>query len=321
MSVTKKILKLFILAAGIALFIALFKKTSFTDLKNVFMSTNICFLLIAIITGMASTVFKALRFSCVFPTDGRQIDLYASFAFIRVLNLTFPFKSGELVALGFLKQKKLSPSISETAPAWLCLRVGDVLAIGVWFVVSCYTSTLIAGFDFDPWRVSGTLGIVLALVIVAAGLASRVQNQPKWLSQDSWITGRLRALSDGLTHIKTPRLYVRIVWWSLVIWAFLIISTTYAQMAFGSSLSFHNCLFISVIVLAVGVLPVHAPMGLGTEDAVWTGLMVLAGIETHHAIAIALNIRLFILMLVLMDGVVYLLISVFLKMHDKLSSY
>lgn len=266
---------------------------------------------------MASTVLKALRFNCVFPSKGRQIDLYASFAFIRVLNLIFPFKSGELVGLNFLKQKQLSPTIAEAAPAWICLRFCDFLAIFVWFVVSYHTTSLTAGLGIDPWGLSGAFGLVLASVIIAAGFVYRAQNQPKWFSRDSWITGRLRAFSDGLAHIKRFQLHVRILWWSFVIWAFLIISTTYAQMAFGSSLSFHNCLFISVIVFAVGVLPVHAPMGLGTEDTVWTGLMVLAGVETHHAIAIALNIRLFILMLVFLDGIIYIIISAFLKMRAK----
>lgn len=266
---------------------------------------------------MASTVIKALRFNCVFPSKGRKIDLYASFAFIRVLNSIFPFKSGELVGLDFLKQKNLSPNIAEAAPAWLCLRFADVLAISVWFVVSYHTTSLITNLGIDPWRLSGVVGMVLASVIIAAGFAIRVQNQPKWFRRDSWITGRLRAFRDGLAHIKKFRLHVRIVWWSLIIWAFLIISITYAQMAFGSSLSFHNCLFISVIVFAVSVLPVHAPMGLGTEDTVWTGLMVLAGVETHHAIAIALNIRLFILMLVLLDGIIYIIINALLKLHKK----
>lgn len=266
---------------------------------------------------MTSTVVKALRFNCVFPSKGRQIDLYASFALIRVLNSIFPFKSGEIIGLDYLKQKNLSPNIAEAAPAWLCLRIADVLAIGVWFIVSYHTTSLIAGYGINPWGLSGAFGMVLASAMITAGLAFRAQNQQKWFRRDSWITGRLKAFSDGLAHIKKIRLHVRIVSWSLVIWALLIISTTYAQMAFGSSLSFKNCFFISVIALAVGVLPVHAPMGLGTEDTVWTGLMMLAGVEVNHAIAIALNIRLIILMLVLLDGIIYIIISALLKIHKK----
>ena len=74
------------------------------------------------------------------------------------------------------------------------------------------------------------------------------------------------------------------------------------QLAFASPLPWTLCWLASAVVLAVTMLPVHGPLGLGTLEVSWVGLMALYDVPVPDAVGIAVGLRLLSLAIILVDG-------------------
>ena len=221
------------------------------------------------------------------------------FSLLRLLNFAIPFRLGEVITLGILKRRGLAPTIAETAPLWMALRVMDVVALAILFAVCACLG--IPGEHVGRLTVALAVGAISATgLLLAAGLfVWRVR-----LEQWAWLSKRLADARSGFKRLSNFKSLI-VAWLiALAIWATMSILVTTAQLAFGTPLPFATCALIAVGILAVSVLPIHGPLGIGSVDTALAGMMILAGLSTEPAVAITLCVRMLLVGCVLIDGLI-----------------
>ena len=78
---------------------------------------------------------------------------------------------------------------------------------------------------------------------------------------------------------------------SLLIAALNVAVTVCALFALSLPISLPAATAIAVIAAAMSALPFRPPLGIGLQEFVWTGLLVLVGVDSEHAFAGALSVR------------------------------
>lgn len=292
------------LAFGLSLFGILLSQISLKEFLNVFSSIDIRYFAAAFIAGISSTVFKSIRFGYFFPAPGRRVSLYGIFAFLRVLYYLLPFNTGELVYLSVLKKYRFSPTITETAPTWFFLRLTDIIALSIWIIVVLFLSPLTGSLY-------GKIYSVRWLIIgLAGGLIFFILSFPFWIPRiplgksEHWFFQRIKIFKSGFTRTFGINTLVKTLVISLLIWCLLILFDTFSLIAFNTPLTFAECFLASIALYCISLLPINAPMNIGTDEAIWTGILMLSGIASNQAISIALSIRVISLFVLLTEGLI-----------------
>jgi uncharacterized membrane protein YbhN (UPF0104 family) len=302
--VIKKARGWMVIAIGLGLFVFLITRVSLVEIVDVFTHVNIKYLLAACFVGLSATMIRALRYEYFFPASGRMLQLYGTFALMRVLYYILPFNSGELVNLGLLKKYRFSPSIAETSPIWFLIRVTDVIALTFFFSLALafapIKNDLYGGMRSFRWLIYGiSIGLILLLLTL-----------PFWIQKISfkisnkWGLQRLDAIKTGINKNYNPRAFIRTAGIAVIIWSFLITSYIFSQLAFNTPLNLSSCFLSSVTVYCLSLLPINTPLNIGTDEAAWTGVMVMAGINTGQAISIAFSLRVISMLVILTDGLI-----------------
>lgn len=285
------------LAIGLLLLAWVLSQVSLAQLAGVLRRADAGMLAAALAMGMLATALRCARYALFFPVRSRWRELYGAFAMMRLLNLVMPLRTGEVASLGLLKSHRLAPSIAETLPVWLVLRLTDVVALAFWLVPA---SLFFAAPDVlrrARWIVP--LAIVAAVFAVAVtGVAARAGLR----GRGSWLGGRMDAFRQGWERLRGPGRLVRVLLLGIAIAATMIGINACGQLAFASPLPWTLCWLLSAVVLAVTMLPVHGPLGLGTLEVSWVALMSLYDVPVPEAVGIALGIRLLSLAIILVDG-------------------
>lgn len=294
--------RLIVLSFGIVLLFLLFQEVTILDIAKVFYKINLNFFFIAVTISFVITFIRVIRYKIYFPSLNRWMKLYGGFAFLRLMNIALPFRSGELVFLSILKKYRLAPSIIEAASVWFIIKTTDLLSFSLLFftAMGLVSFSFRAKLDFEwiRWCLVGISGIALIVMIYLPFIASKIS----YSDGGGLIIRKIEQFSKGIKKAQNLKTFFITVIISIMIWGAQIIFTTCLQLTFGAPLPLASCLIISVSALAFSLLPIHAPMGIGTGESVWAGLFFVSGIESAQAIAIAINIRLVILMLTLIEG-------------------
>lgn len=296
---------------GASLFSVLFSHISINDLVTVLSRADGSYLSVAILAGFTVSVLRTIRYGRFFPARGRWINLYGAFALMRLLNSALPFRSGELVSLSILKKYRLSPNIAETVPVWILLRVTDVIIISTLFFLALATTSLTEGFHQKLQSVQSLLlGITGGLVAIMMCLLIFLSRLRTWV-----VGGRLlqwlSSFHVGVQRIRSVQLFLGTLALTALIWGALATLTIFAQLAFSTPLPIWSCFFASVTVFAIGLLPVHSPLGIGTGEAAWVGAMMLLDVGADEAITIAISVRLVTLSSLGIEGLIgYFLLRV-----------
>jgi uncharacterized membrane protein YbhN (UPF0104 family) len=245
-----------------------------------------------------ATAFRTWRYALFLPVSGKVRVAYGVFSLSRLLNLTLPFRTGEIVVLALLKRTGLAPTIAESIPVWAALRIGDVVALSAWFCVIAGIGVLGHQYEVIGWTALGlALGALAVLFFGARWLRLDVR-------LDGWIGGRVSAVVAGFKFLGAARRQVGALGLSLLLWATLLLSMVVAQFALNTPLAATDMAVVAVIALSASVLPINAPLGIGTGDAVWAVVLALFGVPGPQAIAIALGIRLILLSAVSLEALV-----------------
>ena len=276
---------------GITLLLILVNQISFRDFLRSISSVNPLFLVTAIIIGLTATILKTVRFGFFFPPQGRWLGLYGIFAILRVLYYLLPFNSGEIVYLSALKKYKFSPSITETAPTWFFLRVTDVIALSLWFLIVLFpvhfTGSLFGKMYSFRWMIIGIASLMLLIVLSLPFWIPRI----KIGKTENWFSKKLKLFQSGFNRTFGIQTLIKTLFMSLTIWFSLIMFDTLALLAFNTPLTFLECFLASIGLYCISLLPINAPLNLGTDEAIWTGILMIAGVTSSQAISIALSIR------------------------------
>jgi hypothetical protein len=233
-----------------------------------------------------ATGFRTWRYGLFISISHKLRLAYGVFSISRSLNLALPFRSGEIVVLALLKKTGLAPTIAESLPVWVVLRIGDFAALSAWFCAIAGLSVLGRQYKVIGWT---------ALAIALASIAL-LYFAPRWVRLDvrfdGWIGDRLRAVGVGFKYLSAAQHQAGALGLSLLLWASLLMSLVGSQYALNTPLTLSDAGVAAVIVLSASVLPINAPLGIGTGDAVWAVVMTLFGVPGPQAVAMALGIRL-----------------------------
>lgn len=290
------------LAFGISLLLILISQISFHDFIKSISNVNPLVLIAAILVGLSATILKAARFGFFFPPSGRWLGLYGLFAVLRVLYYLLPFNSGEIVYLSALKKYKFSPSITETAPTWFFLRVTDIIALSFWFLIILFLvpfkGNLFGEMYSFRWIIIGIAVMMLLISFLIPFWVPKIKIE----KTESWISKKVALLQAGFRRTFGIRTLTKTLLMSVIIWFSLVLFDTLALLAFNTPLSFIECFLASIGLYCISLLPINAPMNLGTDEAIWTGILMIAGISATQAISIALSIRFVSIILLLLEG-------------------
>lgn len=291
------------LTLGALLMIVLLRYVSIEQFVGVARRGHVGWIAVCCAAGLLATVFRVVRFGLFFGSSRHCVPMYGVFATTRLLNYLLPFRTGELALLALLKQYKLAPTIAETTPVWLLLRLSDVGALATLSVIGFGVFAFDVGLARAGWLLMAVFGgCAVAFLAVAAWVTQR-RTTP-----GSWWRGRLSSFRQGFRHLHDKRKVLTSFVLALLIWMLVASTATFVQIAFDTPLSLDRCLLVALSVLAVSVLPIHGPLGLGTDDASWAGLMILAGVGTSEAVALALCARIVLTGILLLDATLGLVI-------------
>ena len=288
------------LAAGAALYAYLLRRTSMATLGRTLVRADLMALAASIALGLSATGLRAARFASLLKGRGKPVELYGSFAVMRLLRFAMPFQSGEILAMLLLKRRGLAPSLAELAPAWMLIRIGDIAAIGLLLTLTLALVSLEA-----PVRWLGASFLAVALLLGLALLTAG-----RWVPalgrrspvRSRWLQDRIERFMAGLQQVREPRTLARTLGWSFAVWGVMIATVLAAQVAFHAPLSLGRNVASATAMLAVSLVPIHAPLGLGTQDAAWSGILMAAGMPADAAVPLALSARLLLVGIVLLDG-------------------
>lgn len=301
---------------GFVVFILILRNFSWDNFRTLVSSVSLWYLAAAFLVGYTSTIFRIFRFTYFFPAPGRALNLYGAFAFLRMMYLFLPFNSGEMVYLGVLKKYKFIQSIAEAAPVWLYLRLKDIISLASWallvMILFSGNSIILNGIQNYKWLLLIIAGFLILLVgglpILVPRISFSISNQ--------WLSGRIALFQMGFRKTAGLKAFSRTFIVSMFIWAATIFSTVVAQFSLNSPLTIIDCLIAAILTLCVSILPINAPFGIGTGDAAWIGVMILAGVSSSNAISIAVGLRIISILLVLSEG--FLGYCILLMYHNKI---
>jgi uncharacterized membrane protein YbhN (UPF0104 family) len=217
--------------------------------------------------------------------------LYVVFVYMRALTYILPFRLGEPASLYMLKRAGLVSSMSAVTPAWVLFRVGDGVALIVLLLPA--VAFMLPDDNYAIAWVSGLAVATCAVVVFLGGFWGHgIELLSRYLASHQ---GRLAAVFDelriGLVKIKSRS---RIAWagaLSLLIAALNVFVCVFTLWSLSLPVSLATGTAIAVIAQAIGTLPFRPPLGIGLQESLWTGLLVLAGLDGEQAFAGALAVR------------------------------
>jgi uncharacterized protein (TIRG00374 family) len=160
-------------------------------------------------------------------------------------------------------------------------------------------------------------GIALSLLAGLIGM-SVWGKRHHFRFDNSWLDGRFRKFQEGLSLIGGWSALSMTLLVSLLIWLLLTTANTFQQIAFGTPLSIESCFVAALIIMALGILPIQAPLGIGTGDALWTGVFKIFGVPTTQAIGLAIAVRLVIILFVCLEGLIGMSIMALAKQGTQI---
>jgi len=227
-----------------------------------------------------------------------------------------PFNSGEVVYLTALKKYRFTPSITETAPTWFFLRLTDIIALSAWLIIILFlvpfSGSLFGEMYSFRWII---IGIASVLFVV-------ISSFPFWIPRirisksDNWLSQRIKLLQSGFSRTFKITTLIKTLTVSMIIWFVLIVFDTFALLAFNTPLSFWECFLASIAIYCISLLPINAPLNLGTDEALWTGVLMLAGVGSSLAVSIALSIRIVSMLVLMTEGIIGFLLLLLRKLRS-----
>ncbi|MBL27015.1 MAG: hypothetical protein CMM50_05620 [Rhodospirillaceae bacterium] len=277
---------------GVGLFALVASRISIDALVDRLDQFDPLYVVAALLIAFGSTVTRAVRYQYFFPAPGRWFDLCLLFSLIRAANFVLPFRSGEVLALYLLKKFGFAPTLAELSPTWIMFRVYDLVALmfifALMFVLVSSDGAIGAGVAYEAGAA------VLFAVALVAGFHVAVRLLPRMVGfggTHGWMAGRIRAVASGLDRIRSFDALALAFFGGIGVWLANVSIMVCGLLAFNIDVPLLQGAFAATAVLAVNLLPIRAPLGLGTSDAVWVGMLMLVGLNEQEALLGAIAVR------------------------------
>lgn len=285
--------------AGVAILATLIWYASPSTIWATIRGANFQLILAAWTMSLLTTAVRTARFSIFVPIGDKLLRAYAVFSLSRFVNMSMPFRTGDIAMLAILKKARMTRTIAHLLPIWFLLRVSDALALAVWFCGAVIFSTL--GREYLPVGVALIIGATCALFFMQHAL---VLVPDRLLSdKDNWVVNRLAAVIEGVRESEGVAKRIMASLGGLLIWGFLIGSAVLTQIAFDTPLSLEMAFLAAVFAAAFSIIPINAPLAVGTGEIIWVGAMMIAGLPLETAIPLAISIRVSTVSVLIIEGV------------------
>jgi len=309
------------LVLGISLLVWLLWRADFKQMGLALGRVNMLIFVLAIAADLITPIFRAHRFACIFNVHGRILELSGFMGVFNFMNMIFPLRSGEVVFLMMLKKRKIIPTVAESLPRWIVLRAFDLLAIMGLILVAAIIVRPPSGFE-SLFRLAR---IIFGLSVLGMGLMllvlSRIAPPPALPKSGGFIQGRIWALRCGLQGISDLRVLFGGILWSAIIWIWLTLVTVVSYLAFQINLPFHQILWVVLGVLGFSILPLNAPGGLGTLEAIQVALLCFFGIPESEAIGVAIGVHAIVLLTSGIQGLAGAMITYALPAKSRVRAF
>lgn len=295
------------LAVGLILSIALlwwaFHNVAVSNVQRLLLQSN--WMLFAFSIAVSTCIFplRALRLRYILePCTGRlQLGpLLRSTAVGMMINNIFPFRLGELARVMALSHEAPKVAIVSIAGSLAVERLFDTLVILGMMFGALLDSAFPAGADASgfPLQLVGIVGISVLLIALAWPCfnASKwsIQQQGRQLlvslfgrSKATWVFRIVDQVLLGLGALRQPRLFLTILWLTIVHWILHVLGLYVSLRAMSIELPFSAALFVQG-VLSIGAAIPSSPGSFGVFEALGAAYIEIWGIDKDLAVSWAI---------------------------------
>lgn len=205
---------------------------------------------------------------------------------------TLPFRSGEILRVGYFSRRSGQPFLTTTAAA-ATERALDLIALAV--IAAVFLSNLageqLAGAVLPPWLfgTSAVSSIAMALLLgyFLRKRLRRLNVSPKKAA------GRLYQLLQGLAPLGSPREFLPSLGISLVLWFAVVLTYRFAFYSTDLNITFADAAVVMLGTSFAIALP-SAPGFVGTYHLGFVAGAALVGIAKTDALPVAIILHLVI---------------------------
>lgn len=223
-------------------------------------------------------------------------------------NNVLPARAGEL-ARAYAGSKLVGLPVSTALSTIAVERVFDGVVVVVLLALGIAAPGFPADVTVGGWSLSGLaalMGAVFFVALIVLGVAAHFPERALAISDRlarallpsraaNWIAGVARHLFDGLSVLRSPRDFGRVLGWSFVVWGLNVVSYAFAFGAFHLDLPVTSALVLQGIVV-LGVAIPSSPGYVGLFEAACVAALGVYGVAQGPAVgfAIALHMAWFI---------------------------
>ena len=278
---------------GLAVLFFLLKQIDFRNLVDLIFKIKPEYLLLGGILYLCKGLLRAFRF--------KRANQDYPLPFLKMLRLTFasslasqvlPLKLGELTYVYLLKRDNRA-SISHGLSSLMIMRLIDLLAVSLLFIIFTITVQVPAGLTVYFNSILGFMALLLLIILFVIFISARDQVIIQFLTHFTLVE-KIMLLKKGvnwlahfLMDLKQYRWKQYLEWTALACAEWLVNFTVFYALLIGLGLTptwFETIVSVTFSVLA-SVLPINSFGNFGTQEAGWSTGLVLLGYTRESAIA------------------------------------
>ena len=289
------------LALAVLLFWWVLKGIDLARLGKALGDASVTGLILAAVLNVSHNIFRVLRWKALLRPVRARIPFLPMFSAVILGYMTswiIPGRLGELVRPALLTAREQVP-LGPCLGSVLADRLMDMVAIILLFSVGTFSVTFTgAAADYAGEIQAVSVFMILAAVAVLAMLLLVSWNRGRaglFLSGRGRVVQRIGrtvlSVSRGVDGFRSTRLFVPIVFHSLMCWIVINLSTWIGLQAAGVDISLGAVLVLQPI-LAIGVA-IPTPGGAGGYHAMMkAGLVILFGVGQVAAVGAGILLHL-----------------------------
>jgi hypothetical protein len=273
----KSIKFIFFIAFTILFFYLIFKNLNIASLKEILININWYYLAVATLIILLTSLISARKWQVILKAIDHNIKFTDSFNIIMAtypVSATTPAKAGDLIKAHYLKNS--IPS-SQIIGAVVTERLIDIVVLSLYSLVGAII-------------LKNQLILIIALsIIFLIPLLLITINKIK-IPFLNW-QNRINNFSlVSKVFFKKPQKLLPVIFYSLMLWLFLIISVKVLFLSFGINIPFLYMITAFPMAVFIGLIPITIA-GMGTRDSAiiylfsfWAGPSICLGVGLLYSL-------------------------------------
>ena len=295
---------------GLALLYFLLRQIDFHSLLRLLLQVNLVYLLLGSLMYLGKAFTRTFRIM--------RLNQAVSPGFIRMLRLTLatglasqllPMKLGEFSYVYLLKKEHRSP-ISHGLSSLMAIRIIDLLAISLLFVLASLVFPTPGGLSIYLRSVMIFMGILLAMILgmlfLSVNERFNVQFLYRWhvVERFTILQKFVHAVEGFIVDFRQYQSLQYLEWLGLALLEWFINYAVFYLLLLGLGLTptyFDTVVGVTFAALA-SVLPVNSFGNFGTQEAGWATGLILLGYSKDIALTSGFATHLLTLLFMLIFG-------------------